>query len=65
VAVTVTVPPVGIAPGAEKSVAPPLAVVEALNDPHAPVLPQVRLHVTPALAVSFATNAVNAAPVES
>ena len=56
-AVTVTVLPVGIAEGAVKVVAAPLAVDVGLNDPHATV-PQVTVHLTPAFALSFATFAV-------
>jgi len=61
----VTVLLVGTATGAEKSVATPLLELEALKVPQAPALPQVTVHVTPAFEESFATNAVNAAPLET
>ena len=60
VAVTVTVPPVGIAAGAVYVVAEPLAVFVGLKLPQAPALPQVTDHVTPAFAGSLLTTAVSA-----
>jgi hypothetical protein len=65
VAVMVTVLLVGTATGAEKSVATPLPELEALRVPQAPALPQVTVQLTPAFEESFATNAVNAAPLET
>jgi hypothetical protein len=54
VAVTVTLPPVGIAAGAVYVVPTPVAVVVELNEPHA-VVPHVTVHVTSGFAeTSFA-----------
>src|SRR5947209_801275 len=63
VAVTVTLAD-GTVAGAEKSVAIPLGTFVELNVPHAFALPQVTDQITPELAGSLATNAVNPAPVE-
>jgi hypothetical protein len=65
VAVIVTVLPVGIAAGAEKSVATPLAVPAALNAPQALALPQVTVQATPAFAGSLATKAVIPIPLDT
>jgi hypothetical protein len=65
VAVIVTVLPVGIVAGAEKSVATPLAVPAALKAPQALALPQVTIQVTPAFAGSLATKAVIPIPLEA
>jgi hypothetical protein len=65
VAVNLTVLPVGIAAGAEKSVATPLGELATLKDPQRPALPQVTVQVTPAFAESFATNAVIPVPPET
>jgi hypothetical protein len=46
-------------------VATPLRAAAVLKVPHAPALPHVTVQVTPAFAGSFATNAVNPAPVET
>src|ERR1700760_1324578 len=59
VAVTFTVPPVGIAAGAVYVVAAFVAVVVGLNVPHAAV-PQVTLHATPPFLLSPVTTAVSA-----
>ena len=54
----VTVLPVGTAAGAMKVVAVSLAVCAAVNEPHAPALPQVTLQSTPAFVPSLATCAL-------
>jgi hypothetical protein len=59
VATTVTVFPLGTAAGAVYVVLAPLAVDALLNEPHAPLLPQVTVHFTPPFALSFPTFAVN------
>jgi hypothetical protein len=61
VAVTVTVFPLGIAAGAVYVVLAPLAVDALLNEPHAPLLPQLTVHFTPPFALSLPTFAVNCA----
>jgi hypothetical protein len=58
VAVTFTVPPVGIAAGAVYVVAALLAVVVGLSVPHAAVA-QVTVHVTPPFLLSPVTTAVS------
>jgi hypothetical protein len=58
VAVTFTVPPVGIAAGAVYVVATLVAVVFGLSVPHAAV-PQVTLHATPPFLLSPVTAAVS------
>jgi hypothetical protein len=60
VAVTITLFPVGIAEGAVKIVAVPLAVCAGLNDPHAVLLHET-VHFTPPFALSFATFAARLA----
>ncbi len=63
-AVMMTVAPEGMAAGAEKSVATPFEDLAVVRDPQA-ALAQFAVQVTPALAESLATKAVNAAPLET
>jgi hypothetical protein len=61
VAVMVTAPPAGSAPGAVNVVAAPLAVCAEENEPHIPGLPQVTVQSTPAFAASLLTVATRGA----
>jgi hypothetical protein len=61
VAMMVTLLPSGMSEGAVKVVEPPLAVCVGLNEPQAPVLPQVAVQSTPSLRESLVTVAATEA----